>query len=232
MPESNYRTEIDYKIILENRWFFGSAGLFFLVGGFLLMQINTGDDIFFFSERRSAFGDVFFRWFTKMGEAWIYVVVLFYFLFQRYRQAIAIPMIGLMVTCIAFAFKTFFGQDRPLAFLTKQGLFDLVHPVAGVELNGGATSFPSGHTTSAFALFTFVALCLPYKRTVAVVLFAFAFLTGISRIYLVQHFLKDVYAGAILGLFIGMALYVVQERWDTTRRPWLDRSLRGGDRVT
>ncbi|MFM9948661.1 MAG: hypothetical protein ACKV1O_12050, partial [Saprospiraceae bacterium] len=72
MPESKHRTEIDYKIILENRWFFGLAGLFFLVAGFLLLQIKTGDDIFFFSERRSAFGDVFFRWFTKMGEAWIY----------------------------------------------------------------------------------------------------------------------------------------------------------------
>jgi len=225
MPESNHRTEIDYKIILENRVFFGLAGLFFLVGGFLLMQINTGDDIFFFSERRTAFGDVFFRWFTTMGEVWIYVAALFYFLFQRYRQAIAIPMIGLTVTCIAFAFKTFFGQDRPMAFLSKQGLFDLVQTVQGVELHGGATSFPSGHTTSAFALFTFTALCLPYKRTVAALLFAAAFLTGISRIYLVQHFLKDVYAGAILGLFIGMVFYVVQERWDTTRRPWLDRAF-------
>ncbi len=225
MPESKHRTEIDDNIVLENRWFFGLAGLFFLVAGFLLLQINTGDDIFFFSERRSAFGDLFFRWFTKMGEAWIYFPVLFYLLFQRYRYAIVIPMIGLTVTCFSYAFKAFFGQDRPMAFLSKQGLFDLVQTVQGVELHSGATSFPSGHTTSAFALFTFVALCLPYKRAVAALLFAIAFLTGISRIYLVQHFLKDVYAGAILGLFIGMVFYVVQERWDTTRRPWLDMSL-------
>lgn len=225
MPESKHRTEIDYKIILENRWFFGLAGAFFLVAGFLLLQIETGDDIFFFSERRSAFGDAFFRWFTTMGEAWVYFLALFYFLFQRYRYAIVIPMIGLTVTCISFAFKSFFGQDRPMAFLSKQGLFELVQTVQGVELHSGATSFPSGHTTSAFALSTFVALCLPYKRAVAALLFAAAFLTGISRIYLVQHFLKDVYAGAILGLFIGMVFYVLQERWDTTRRPWLDRSL-------
>jgi len=225
MPLSNHQTVIDYKIILENRWFFGLAGLFFLAGGFLLLQINTGDDIFFFSERRSAFGDVFFRWITTFGEAWIYFVALFYLLFQRYRYAVVIPMIGITVTCISYAFKAFFGQDRPMALLSKQGLFDLVKTVQGVELHSGATSFPSGHTLSAFALFTFVALCLPHKRAVAAVLFAFAFLTGISRIYLVQHFLKDVYAGAILGLFIGMVFYVVQERWDTNRRPWLDRAF-------
>ncbi len=231
MPAPNHQTEINYGMLLQNRWFFGLCGFFLLAGGFLLLRIKTGDEIFFFSERRSAFGNVFFTWFTKMGEAWIYVAVLFYFLFQRYRQAIAIPLIGLTVTCFAFAFKTFFGQDRPAAFLSKQGLFDLVQTVKGVELHSGATSFPSGHTTSAFALFTFVALCLPYKRAVAAVLFAFAFLTGISRIYLVQHFLKDVYAGAILGLLIGMFWYVVQERWDTTRRPWLDGAFSSTRRV-
>lgn len=225
MPVSDRQAVLDYQLIRENRWFFGLCGLFLLVAGYVLLQINTGDDIFFFSERRSGAGDWFFRWFTKMGEAWIYVPVLFYFLFQRYRQAIVIPLLGLTVTCFAYAFKTFFGQDRPMAFLTKQGLFDLVQTVQGVEIHGGATSFPSGHTTSAFALYTFVALCLPYKRTVAALLFAFAFLTGVSRIYLVQHFLKDVYAGALLGLFIGMFWYVVQERWDGSRRPWLDRSL-------
>ncbi|NUO01953.1 MAG: phosphatase PAP2 family protein [Saprospiraceae bacterium] len=228
MPQPNHQTVADDTLIRENRWFFGLTGFFFLAGGLLLLQIKTGDDIFFFSERRSAFGDWFFKWVTTMGEAWVYFPALFYFLFRRYRQALAIPLLGLAVTCFSYAFKYFFGHDRPMALLTKQGLFDLVHPVAGVDIHSGATSFPSGHTTSAFALYTFIALCLPYKRAVAVLLFATAFLTGISRIYLVQHFFKDVYAGALLGLLIGLACYVLQERWDTDRRPWLDRSLLDG----
>lgn len=225
MPESKHRIVVDYSLLLENRWFFGLMGLFLLSGGYLLLKINPGDDIFFFSERRSAFGDGFFKWVTKMGEFWIYVAVLLYFLFQSYRRAIAIPLLGLVVTIAAFALKVYFAQDRPMSFLRKQGLFDLINTVSGVELNGGPTSFPSGHTTSAFALFTFVALCLPYKRAVGIFLFFIALLTGISRIYLVQHFFKDVYAGALLGLLIGMTCFVVQERWDSSRRPWLDRSL-------
>jgi membrane-associated phospholipid phosphatase len=79
-------------------------------------------------------------------------------------------------------------------------------------------SFPSGHSTSAFALFTLLSL-LAWKRPPAVVLFfCAALLAGISRIYLAQHFTEDVLAGGLTG-FVTMTLlyYLLEER----RAAWL-----------
>lgn len=227
MPVLNLPTTVPDRreLVRENSWFFALFGLFLLIGGLLLLQIQTGDDIFFFSERRSAFGDWFFRWFTTMGEAWIYFPIAFLLLFLRFRQGLTVPFIGGTVMVITYGLKSFFAHDRPLAFLSKEGLFGMVHTVSGVDLHGGANSFPSGHTASAFALYTFAALCLPYKKGVAALLFFVALLTGISRIYLVQHFLKDVYAGAMLGFFIGLCWYIIQESVVIRSDSWLNRSL-------
>lgn len=213
------------ELFRENRWFFTLFGAFLLIGAVLLLSIQTGDEIFFFSARRSTVGDLFFRWFTQMGEAWPYFFMLLLLLFTRYRYAFALPLLALSLSLISYGSKIFFGHDRPLAFLTKEGLFELVKTVEGVVLNGGTTSFPSGHTMSAFALYGFVALCLPQKRWMAVLLFCIALLVAISRIYLVQHFLKDIYAGAIFGIVIAIIWYWIQQSWNAERRPWLDSAL-------
>jgi undecaprenyl-diphosphatase len=77
-------------------------------------------------------------------------------------------------------------------------------------------SFPSGHTTTGFALATLLAVWSralegPWTRTVAVVLcFTFATLVGIARIYAGAHFPVDVLGGALLGAAsAGLALWIV-----------------------
>ena len=62
-------------------------------------------------------------------------------------------------------------------------------------------SFPSGHTTSAFACMTPLFFCK--KKSVAISAFVFAFLMGISRIYLAVHYPTDVIAGMIVGFIAG-----------------------------
>ena len=49
-----------------------------------------------------------------------------------------------------------------------------------------------------------------------------ALLVGISRIYLVQHFLKDIYLGSILGVLAALLMYFLQYRMDA---PWMGRRL-------
>ncbi|MBS1563115.1 MAG: phosphatase PAP2 family protein, partial [Bacteroidetes bacterium] len=67
-------------------------------------------------------------------------------------------------------------------------------------------SFPSGHTTSAFALATILALHAT-KKGWGVFFLLLAVGVAYSRIYLGQHFLPDVTMGAILGTVSGLLVY-------------------------
>jgi len=79
--------------------------------------------------------------------------------------------------------------------------------VDGVEMHS-RYSFPSGHTTSVFALFTLFSFFLK-KRRYAIVLFISCLLISFSRIYLSQHFLEDVLAGSLVGIFSALFIYLI-----------------------
>ncbi len=78
-------------------------------------------------------------------------------------------------------------------------------------------SFPSEHTTAAFALATGIAL---YRTRVGVILLGVASIVGFSRIYVGLHYPADVIAGALLGTSVAVSLWAF-------RRPlvWLDAHL-------
>lgn len=64
--------------------------------------------------------------------------------------------------------------------------------------DGGSGSFPSGHTSSAFATATSLSLNVP-KWYVIVPAYTWAASVGYSRMYLGVHYPSDVLAGALLG---------------------------------
>lgn len=210
------------EVFIENKWFFFPFGLFLLLGALFLAFSHTGDAIFFFSNHRSHWADLFFRYFTRMGEAAAYFLTLGILLFVSFRYVATLPLLGLSVGLTSFLFKELFKHDRPYLLFRKMGIFDQINPVDGVVLNGGTNSFPSGHTMSAFALYAFLAFCLPRKGGAGLALFVMALLVGISRVYLVQHFFKDVYLGAVLGVGIALAIYFLQFRM---KAPWMNKSL-------
>jgi membrane-associated phospholipid phosphatase len=82
------------------------------------------------------------------------------------------------------------------------------YEVPGVELHHWG-SFPSGHTTTAFMLASFLYLVLPKKMKIHWLLMGIAFLVGISRVYLMQHFLMDIWAGALLGILSSLVSYML-----------------------
>ena len=70
---------------------------------------------------------------------------------------------------------------------------------------GNKTSFPSGHTSTAFAFASVVGAehALPY----GIAAYALATLVGLSRMNDNQHVLHDVVGGATIGLSYGLGLY-------------------------
>jgi membrane-associated phospholipid phosphatase len=67
-----------------------------------------------------------------------------------------------------------------------------------------STSFPSGHTTAAFAAATVYALEYRNLPWVPIVSYSAATLIGLSRITENKHWISDVFAGAALGYITGL----------------------------
>lgn len=92
---------------------------------------------------------------------------------------------GVLTTSLKLGFK----RDRP--FVTYPN--DIVK-----YTKAGSHSFPSGHTSMAFATAMSMSLMYP-KWYVIVPSFVWASSVGYSRMYLGVHYPSDVFAGAFLG---------------------------------
>ncbi len=189
--------------------FFIPMVVFIIFGGFFLQNIGKGDLVLFLNRYHTSLWDSFFRYFTLLGEAGVYLIGLLFFLFVAYRKSISFLLLGMIVSGVSYFTKIYFHHPRPLLFFTRLHIIDTISLVPGVVLHGGNSSFPSGHTMSAFAIYTLFA-CYSKNIGVQFLFFVVAFLVGFSRMYLVQHFFEDVYLGAIMGTFIGWMVYRLQ----------------------
>ena len=74
------------------------------------------------------------------------------------------------------------------------------------EFTTNYTSFPSGHTTTAFAVASVLAQGYKDKLWIGLTSYTIATLVGLSRVHDGKHWLTDAIAGAALGTFIGTTL--------------------------
>jgi membrane-associated phospholipid phosphatase len=78
------------------------------------------------------------------------------------------------------------------------------------ESSGGSPSFPSGHTSEAFALATSLSMAYP-KWYIIAPSFIWAGAVGYSRMDLGVHYPSDVLAGAVLGAGCAWISYKVNK---------------------
>jgi undecaprenyl-diphosphatase len=90
--------------------------------------------------------------------------------------------------------------DRPRPFET----YSFIEKISV----GGSPSFPSGHTSDAFAIALAMSIVFP-KKWVIFPMFAWAIAVGYSRMFTGVHYPTDVLGGMLLGLIITAVWYKV-----------------------
>jgi membrane-associated phospholipid phosphatase len=183
------------------KYFLIPASLFLLACGIFLSLAGSKEaaQLAFHRGVYSNTGETIMSMITTWGEGTLYAVVVIAFIFDR-RWKMVFPLLtgaALSAVLVAFFKKVVFAPSpRPLAVLDKAEL--LLSNTADIPLQ---FAFPSGHTTTAFVLFTMLAL-FTTRKVIQVALVLCAILVGLSRVYLMAHWFTDIMAGAVLGMAI------------------------------
>lgn len=204
------------KILLDNSSFFLSIGFCLLAGILIIVNVRKGSDVIWLNQFHQPFADFFFKYITHLGDGLFCILLsLIFLLFKKYNNALLIFLAFALSGVLSQFFKKIIFPDilRPIAYLGEQANLKLVE---GVEVYTN-NSFPSGHTATAFATFLMLTLIIK-KNNWGFIFFFLALFVAISRIYLVQHFFIDVYAGAWLGTLSTLFVYYWGEQWGNRKK--------------
>ena len=195
----------------------------FLLGTlFLMIKYGKGPSHLIVNEWHSPMTDVFFKYVTHLGDGAIFALVILILLFVKIRWAFYELFAALMTLIFVFITKQliFKGAPRPTSFFDNS---ETLHLVEGVKMHA-MNSFPSGHTITAFAIFIILAMVV--KKQYLKVLFTLtAILAGFSRVYLSQHFLEDIFLGALIGVAIALLSCTLVDKLSIFKTSWIDHNL-------
>lgn len=171
---------------------------------FLLLNTNLG-----------IVADYFFAAWTYTGDGSMWILALLVVLKLKKKQYLPLLVSG-------FVWSTIFTQvckylivpdePRPIKAIADTSL---IHTVKGVELHT-VSSFPSGHTATAFTFYLLFCLLLE-KRWWLWVGLLYALLVAYSRVYLAQHFPLDTGAGMATAFVSAVLSLWIQQRVDARR---------------
>ena len=120
---------------------------------------------------------------------------------ELFRNACVTAIASALNAGITNALKYSINRDRP--FVT--------YPDIVKKSKAGTPSFPSGHTSSAFATATSISLSYP-KWYIIVPSYLYAGTVGYSRMELGVHYPSDVVAGALIGSGCAYLTYKVNQK--------------------
>ncbi|PKN88026.1 MAG: phosphatase PAP2 family protein [Deltaproteobacteria bacterium HGW-Deltaproteobacteria-1] len=152
---------------------------------------QAGDSLWYFILLVPAFIVIRFVWKNEQWSAKILYLLL------------CISLSGILNIGI----KWLTGRNRPIN-LIEDGVFgfDFFRIIFLYE----TTSFPSGHTVTAFALATAFSFLYPRWSFPA---FLIAVMIGLSRVVLTAHYLSDVIAGAVVGVICSLGVKYLFDRF-------------------
>ena len=135
-----------------------------------------------------------FTWMGNIGQLWIILGIVLICIPQTRRLGVAV--------LIAFALGTLITSGIIKPLLMRPRPCDINPHVPLIIDRPFGSSFPSGHTTSAFAS-AFALLFMRHPRApkaLIIVVFVLAVFMAFTRLYCYVHYPTDVLAGILVGL--------------------------------
>lgn len=155
---------------------------------------------------------------NEFGTGWILVLAVVAIVgVEADRKLGARRILELGAACalagyVAYLLKDWVGRPRPQRALWEAFEQGIAH--VGFGERALDSSWPSGHTASAFAAATVLAWWTrgigerDRRRFVRTMFFLIAGATGVARVYGAAHYPLDVVSGAILGITLGTVIVI------------------------
>ncbi|MFD1142590.1 phosphatase PAP2 family protein [Larkinella insperata] len=212
-------------IFARNRSFFIVYLSAFTLVSILMLIYSKTELMQWVNARNAPSADLFFRNVTYLGDGAFAVMVTVALAFRSFRFALMGAASFLLSTAIVRVLKqlVFSESLRPLKYFEHSTWQYRV--IEGLDIHS-YNSFPSGHSTTAFAIFCLLAL-LDEQKSRGWFWALLAIITAYSRVYLFQHFVEDIYVGSIIGTATSVAVFLFLNRyWDRNPKAWHDRRFR------
>jgi len=212
-------------VLKQNRVFFLTLTLLLLLTGILQLFYTQTELMQWVNSHYHPAADAFFRNVTHLGDGAFFALVALILAFRAFRYAVLALSSFALSSLTAQGLKHFAFPNalRPLAYFEQTTWpYRLIE---GLDIHR-FNSFPSGHSTSAFAVFTLLAL-LDERKGRGWFFVLLAAITAYSRVYLFQHFVEDVFAGALIGTASSLVVYgLLDNRWERRPADWHKRRFR------
>ena len=153
---------------------------------------------------------------SLLGKGGIALIVLSLVLLviRKTRRFGTAMLLGLAIGAVVVNLWLKVVVARPRPYADINGFYYPLWQMMGSHIESDY-SFPSGHTNAAFACM--VPAFLLGKKSWSWLCLLFAFLMGVSRIYLVVHYPSDVLGGLIMGTLAGLLGVLIMkhlpEKW-------------------
>jgi len=213
------------RLLIANRYFFLPYLILFLTVSVLMLFYTKDDMMHWVNGHYNEAADFFFSNITNLGDGAFFVIVIVVLAFRSFRYAAMGLASFALSTLIAQGLKhlAFPNSLRPVKFFEHSEWEYRV--IKGLQIHS-YNSFPSGHSTSAFAVFCLLAL-LDERKERGWLFVLLAALVAYSRVYLFQHFVEDVFVGSLIGVLSSLVVFLfLSHRWERVPRSWHKRRLR------
>jgi undecaprenyl-diphosphatase len=192
-----------YRLIRQNKLFYSLSLLLIIITTLFLSFVSRVEGFIFLNSFHTKTLNLIFNGITFLGDGvftlLVCVVVLIFF--KKHSNLVFILLLAYLGSgLLAQFFKAIIHAPRPSLYFKIHNYKLYLDTFSNSRV--GFNSFPSGHSSSVFALFTVLSIYCK-RKWVCYSSIIIAALAGYSRIYLAHHFLIDVFVGGLIGLVFG-----------------------------